>query len=72
MPKPILTKNSVYPGILLVLVALTIFSTVKSIAFISESINMMFLTDGKVNEQPLKVNTTDYLLVAKKLGLPAK
>jgi len=63
-------KNIIYPGIILVIVALTIFCMVRTIAFISETINNIFVTDQNTTDQMIKVDMKNYLLVAKKLGLP--
>ena len=64
--------NIIYYAIFIAIAALTAFLTVRSISFISGSINAIFTVDDGVSGQSVKVDTEDYLLVSKKLGITAQ
>jgi len=63
-------KKLIYPGIFVFLFGVLLFLFILSARFISMEINRIFSADEPRNN--FSVNTAQYTLLAKKLGLPAQ
>lgn len=71
MPKFTL-KDAIYFSIVAFIIALTALAAIRTIDFISGAINTLFSSEKSLADRALRVDTQNYLIVAKKLGLTVK